>query len=298
MVLGWSPMTQGRSSMVRATPLRPIHQGRRGFSLVELLVVIAIIAILASFLFSSLSKAKETARRIKCTNNLRQLAITWQLYADDHEDRMAPNGSGSAADLGNRRLWVVGNTHQDVPAFTNREYLLNPKYAAFADYLKSAEIYKCPSDHLTVPLGGKEHPTTRSYALNGYLAWEEAQQQASLLSPAFYVFQKTSELSAGSPASILQFVDTAPGNLCHSAFVIYLDHGLEGLYYHLPSVQHGGGGTTSFADGHVDFHQWRDPETTQTAREKWIPNHFTIQVPRNPDLRWLKERASTRKSAP
>jgi prepilin-type N-terminal cleavage/methylation domain-containing protein/prepilin-type processing-associated H-X9-DG protein len=291
-------MMNGGRREPRTIAFPPTLAGRRAFSLVELLVVVAIIAILASMLLTSLSRAKETARRIKCTNNLRQLAITWQLYADDHEDRLVPNGAGSAADLEGRRLWVVGNTHQDVPAFTNREYLLNPKYAAFADYLKTAEIYKCPSDHLKVPIGGKEHPTTRSYALNGYLAWEEAQTQASLLSPNFYVFQKGSELSAGSPSSILQFVDTAPGNICHSAFVIYLDHGLDGLYYHLPSVQHGGGGTASFADGHVDFHEWRDPDTTKTARDKWIPNHFTIQVPRNQDLRWLKERASSPKSGP
>lgn len=168
----------------------PIQAWRRGFSLVELLVVVAIIAILASMLLTSLSRAKETARRIKCTNNLRQLAITWQLYMDDHEDRLVPNGAGSAADLEGRRLWVVGNTHQDVPAFTNREYLLESKYAAFADDPKTPEIYKCPSDHVTVPIGGREHPTTRSYALNGYLAWEEAQEQASLLSPSFYVFRR------------------------------------------------------------------------------------------------------------
>lgn len=60
--------------------------------------------------------------------------------------------------------------------------------------------------------------------------------------------------------------------------------GWDGLDHHLPSVQHGGGGTASFADGHVDFHEWRDPDTTKTARDKWIPNHFTIQVPRNQDL--------------
>ena len=81
----------------------------KGFTLIELLVVIAIIALLLSILLPSLNMAKDIAKRIGCSANLRSLAMATIFYTDDN-DGLVPSSTNTWVDNGLTRAGWVGQT--------------------------------------------------------------------------------------------------------------------------------------------------------------------------------------------
>ncbi|MEO8428837.1 MAG: type II secretion system protein [Verrucomicrobiota bacterium] len=263
-----------------------------GFTLIEPLVVIAIIAILASLLLPTLAKAKAQGQRIQCVNNQRQLALTWIMYAGDNNDAMVSNGAKSPGDNEKNTLWVLGDYHNFLPAFTNEIYLLDPRYAAFASYLKTRATYKCPSDRTSF-LRNPRKPVlqVRSYALNSYLGTSPS--IANRISPRYRALKRTADF-VGSPANTFLLQDVNPQNLCTPAFIVLMPGFAADSFFHYPATYHNRSGVLSFADGHTETHRWRDSRTFKTAPLGQKVPHDTAS-PRNVDLAWIQEHTANLK---
>lgn len=108
------------------------------FTLVELLTVIAIIAVLAGILFPVFAKAKASAKQVACVSNLRQIGNSIALYMQD-SDGIFPSAL-DASDKYASDIWNAFPEYKDrIPHMPLMPDILQP-------YLKSYEVFHCPSD--------------------------------------------------------------------------------------------------------------------------------------------------------
>ncbi|MFP4028515.1 MAG: prepilin-type N-terminal cleavage/methylation domain-containing protein [Candidatus Brocadiia bacterium] len=104
---------------------------RAGFTLIELLVVIAIIAILAAMLMPALERAREQARRVSCTSNMRQQGMAILQFTFNHNDELP----GSPWDASMWTRWDKNETRDELWAVTGGAHVWNcPAHPLLREY--------------------------------------------------------------------------------------------------------------------------------------------------------------------
>ena len=113
----------------------------RGFTLIELLVVIAIIGILAAMVFPVFARARESARKVVCLSNVKNIALAIQMYLADNNDTMPPTESRS--EVHDYFEAKGGEEYDDWCVFQSNPYLRHP--VIYDEYVKNRDVWRCPS---------------------------------------------------------------------------------------------------------------------------------------------------------
>ena len=257
---------------------------RAGITRPELLACIAVLSLIAVLQITALARGNQGSIAELCRNNHRQLIQAWLLYSDDHRDELPPNDVGSAIHGSWAAGWLDFEPNPDNTNVLNlvgfRCYL---PVGHLGPYLKSAAVFRCPSDESSVTISGQHYNRVRSVSMNPWMGERDTWQET--------VFQSYASISQiGTPGNRFVITDQNPYSINDGA----LQLSMTDTYLDYPGIYHSGGTWMSFADGHVAFHRWTDPRTFLPAPPPDY-SYFGAVTPDNADLDWLYAHATERR---
>jgi prepilin-type N-terminal cleavage/methylation domain-containing protein/prepilin-type processing-associated H-X9-DG protein len=267
---------------------------KAGFTLLELLVVMAVVAVLAGLLLPVLSQARKRGQTLICQNNERQLILAWMLYIDEHEGWL-PYNYGTAD---TKRTVAAGkfyNWVNNVMSWELDEDNTNTWWIAaggLGPYLQGVTSpFHCPSDRVLSDVqkraGWRER--LRSVSMNAMLGYagQFTRQGTNVNNPEYLQFYKQSEIP--NPSQIFVFIEEHPDSIDDGYFLNQLDS-ME--WHDLPASYHNGGANLSFADGHLEYRQWRFGSTRPPARPDAASLPLPVPSLETGDYDWLMQRTS------
>jgi len=210
-----------------------------------ILIVISIVAILAGLLLPALASAKAKSKQIGCVNNLKQVALGFQMYAADNEGRLPEN---TPAGRGNNP-WVLGNMKYPGDA-TNLSLIKQSKLFPYANHVGT---YHCPAD-LSKASGS---PRIRSYSMNGWMGSRSMEDNSARA--GFRTFVRENELAAARPSMLWVILDEHEASIDDGWFLVTMDDSRP--FASFPTMRHQHGYALNFGDGHVESTKLRDPSS-------------------------------------
>jgi prepilin-type N-terminal cleavage/methylation domain-containing protein/prepilin-type processing-associated H-X9-DG protein len=214
-----------------------------GFTLIELLVVIAIIGVLIALLLPAVQAAREAARRMQCTGNLKQIGIALHNYHDTHATFPAGGWIAAVTDPTTKNM-NIGWSAVVLPGLEQR---------ALYDGLNLSYIYDHPSNSTAT------HTVLAIYLCpsepRGVTLWNRAPGGAMIFNQTISLAQITDGASQtiqiGEDPEAINAMWASGHNVFDQAFPINtrppVEHGEE------LTSQHPGGVNVLFADGSVHF---------------------------------------------
>lgn len=172
---------------------------------------------------------------------------------------------------------------------TNTALLADEGQTQLARYLKTAGVFKCPSDQSYAIHAGGRYPRARSYAMNGHVG-ESSRQNDPFRE---YDFYKMDDFTRPGPSQTIVFLEEHEDSINDGYFLVtrVLD-ALPWGWNAVPASRHNRGANFSFADGHVERHRWKDKRTLLPITRSFPTG---VNQPNNPDVAWVVDHATALK---